>query len=121
LILRSKNCRNRLILNWRRHLIFTKNITFQLIKDQKISEFVIKYTELEKRIGELNSQLTSMAQARTSEEQLILSKIDSFKEVMNDLNIRMGGMEKAFKDTLPALIESVRALSDLVGRLKREQ
>lgn len=88
--------------------------------DQKISEFMIKNAEMEKRIGELNNQLTSITQARTSEEQQILSKIDSFKDIINDLNIRMGSLEKAFKDTLPALIESVRALSDLVGRLKRE-
>jgi hypothetical protein len=39
---------------------------------------------------------------------------------MNEVNMRMASLEKAFKETLPALIESVRSLSDLVQRLKRE-
>jgi hypothetical protein len=88
--------------------------------DEKISEFTVRYTELEKRIIELNNQLTTIIQAKTGEEQQILSRLDSFKDMVNELNIRMGSLEKAFKDTLPALIESVRALCDLVQRLKRE-
>src|SRR3989344_4487234 len=88
--------------------------------DHKINEFMVKHAELEKRLAEVNNQMTALVQTRTSEEQMILSKLDSFKDVMNDVTIRMGSLEKAFKETLPALIESVRALSDLVQRMKRE-
>jgi len=88
--------------------------------DHKIEEFNVKHAELEKRMAEVNNQLTALVQTRTSEEQMILTKLDSYKDVMNDVIIRMGSLEKAFKETLPALIESVRALSDLVQRMKRE-
>lgn len=88
--------------------------------DEKMNEFVVRYGELEKRMAEVNEQLNNLAKARTSGEQLIISKIDSFKEMLVDVDSRMGSLEKAFKETLPALIESVRALSDLVQRLKRE-
>jgi len=88
--------------------------------DHKIDEFLVKQAELEKRLAEVNNQMTALVQTRTSEEQMILSKLDSYKDVMNDVTIRMGSLEKAFKETLPALIESVRALSDLVQRMKRE-
>lgn len=88
--------------------------------DNKITEFNVRYSELEKRLAEVNSQITALVQTRTSEQQMILSKLDSYKDVMNDVTIRMGSLEKAFKETLPALIESVRALSDFVQRMKRE-
>jgi len=39
---------------------------------------------------------------------------------LQDVDNRLTGLERAFKDTLPPLIESVRSLSDLVERLKRE-
>ena len=50
----------------------------------------------------------------------MLSTIEGLTDSVNDVNMRIAGMEKAFKDTLPALIESVRALSDLAGRVRRE-
>jgi len=88
--------------------------------NQKINEFIVRYQELEKRMVSIYEQLESLAKTKTTEEQLILSKIDSFRDIMNDVEIRLGSLEKAFKDTLPALIESVRALCDLVQRFKRE-
>ncbi|MFH0711008.1 MAG: hypothetical protein V1944_00350 [Candidatus Aenigmatarchaeota archaeon] len=88
--------------------------------DHKIQEFIVKNAELEKRLAEINNQITALVQTRTTEEQAILSRLDSYKDVLEDVSIRMGSLEKAFKETLPALIESVRALSDLVQRMKRE-
>jgi DNA-binding protein YbaB len=88
--------------------------------DERMNEFIIKYGELEKRMAEVNEQLSNLAKARSSGEELIISKIDSFKDLIADVDIRMSSLEKAFKETLPALIESVRALSDVVQRLKRE-
>jgi len=88
--------------------------------DQRISEMVEKNKELRSKIDMLNNQLITLTQTRTSEQQQILTKIEDFKDSIEELSIRMSSMEKAFKDTLPALIESVRALSDLVQRVKRE-
>ena len=87
---------------------------------QQINEFVTRYKELEQRINDIRNQLTVLSQAKTGEQQQIITKIDTFRDSVEDLNARISGLEKAFKETLPALIESVRALSDLVQRLKRE-
>lgn len=88
--------------------------------DKKITEFIIKQKELEKRMEEVHEQLNLLSQTRTGEQQQILNRIDDFRETINDADIRLGSLEKAFKDTLPALIESVRALCDLVQQLKSE-
>jgi len=86
----------------------------------KLKEFMIKYAEIEKRMVEVREQLNELSKAKTSGEELILAKLDEVKGLIIDLETRSAGLEKAFKDALPALIESVRALSDLVQRMKRE-
>ena len=50
-----------------------------------------------------------------------MSKMEAFTETVTDVDNRLSGLEKAFKETLPALIDSVRALSDLVQKVRKEQ
>lgn len=87
---------------------------------KSIDDFALKSKDLEKRIDNVHEQINILIQTRTTEQTQLLNRIDGFRGSMEDIEIRLGGIEKAFKDTLPALIESVRALSDLVGRVKRE-
>lgn len=88
--------------------------------NKSIDEITLKSKELEKRIENIHEQINVLIQTRTAEQTQLLNRIDSFRGAMEDIEIRLGGIEKAFKDTLPALIESVRGLTDLVQRLKRE-
>jgi len=88
--------------------------------DDKIKEISLKYQAIEKEINLMRNQLNELTKVRTGEQQQILSRIDDFSSSIEEVNMRMASLEKAFKETLPALIESVRALSDLVQRLKRE-
>jgi len=87
---------------------------------QKITEFSVKAQEIERRIQEVSDRISEIMSLRNAEQTQILSKIETFKEGVGDIETRIGGLEKAFKETLPALIESVRGLTDLVQRLKRE-
>lgn len=88
--------------------------------DEKINEFMIRYDELQKRMVEVHEQINLMAKSKTGSDELILEKIEDFKNVVSDVDIRLNSLEKAFKETLPALIEAVRTLSDLVQRARRE-
>ncbi len=87
---------------------------------QKITEFSMKSQEIERRTQEVSDRISEIMNLRNAEQTQILSKIETFKEGVSDIEIRMSSLEKAFKETLPALIESVRGLTDLVHRLKRE-
>lgn len=88
--------------------------------DQKLTEFRSKYASLERKMMDLHNQLTIISKNKSESENLILNKIDSFGTNINEMNARLSSLEKAFKEALPALIESVRSLTDLVSRLKRE-
>jgi hypothetical protein len=88
--------------------------------NERLSEFVVRYNELERRVEFINEQLNELGKIRGGEQQQILEKIELFNESLLDSSSRMGSLEKAFKETLPALIESVRALTDLVQRMKKD-
>jgi len=88
--------------------------------DSKLSEFRSKYTELERKMANLHNQLTIISKSKSESEHLIISKLDSLSEIISEMNGRISSLEKAFREALPALIESVRSLTDLVGRIKRE-
>lgn len=85
----------------------------------KINELNAKYQELEKKIDSINEQI-KLPQGKVEDQQQIIQKIESFTETVNDVNVRVGSLEKAFKETLPALIESVKTISDLVQKIKKE-
>lgn len=87
---------------------------------EKINEFSLRNRELDAKIREMSERVADMSKMRINEQQQVLNTIEGLTDSVNDVNMRIAGMEKAFKDTLPALIESVRALSDLVGRVRRE-
>lgn len=88
--------------------------------DDRLADVLRRNQELAKTVSMLQEKLDQVAKGHGDEQQQILAKIDSFTDSLEDVSMRLGGLEKAFKETLPALIESVRSLSDIVQILKRE-
>ncbi|MBI2084108.1 MAG: hypothetical protein HYT70_00635 [Candidatus Aenigmarchaeota archaeon] len=88
--------------------------------NEKIVEVSVKIQGFEKRLTELGDRINEILSLRNAEQTQILSRIDTFKDSAGGVETRIGALEKAFRQTLPALIESVRALSDLVQRMKSE-
>jgi predicted transcriptional regulator len=87
--------------------------------DQRMNELMAKHVELERKITEVKDQIGLITEAKP-EQQMVVTKMDTFNESVEDMSIRLNSLEKAFKETLPALIESVRGLTDLIQRMKRE-
>jgi len=88
--------------------------------DGKLTEFRTKYNNLERKMADLHNQLSTISKSKSQSDHAIISKLDSYGDTLINMNAKISSLEKAFKEALPALIESVRALTDLVGRLKRE-
>ena len=88
--------------------------------DEKLAEFRVKNADLERNISNLHNQLLVLTKGTSQTEQAIVAKLDSLKDSLTDMNAKMSSLEKAFKDALPALIESVRSLTDLVHMFKKE-
>ena len=88
--------------------------------DQKLMEMKAKNLALERSLADLHNQLTNMTKGRSQTEQAIITKIEVFKESLDEMAAHLSSLEKAFKEALPALIESVRALTELVNKVKKE-
>lgn len=86
----------------------------------RLDDFSVRYQELQKRFEAVQLQLNELTRVSNLIQQQIISKIDGFGESVEGTNSRIGSLEKAFKETLPSLIEAVRDLSDLVQRFKKE-
>lgn len=87
----------------------------------KVEDFQRRYVDLQKRIEDLNNDLRSASMKTGPAQSQVLSKMDTFSDTVTDIDNRLSGLEKAFKDTLPALIDSVRALSDIVQKVKGKE
>lgn len=86
---------------------------------EKMQEFQSRYQDLQRKIEELSTDLRAANVKSGPVNSQMVSKMDQFSETVSDVDNRLSGLEKAFKETLPALIDSVRALSDLVQKAKR--
>ncbi len=96
------------------------------IVQARVSEFSDKIGDMEKKINELdgkinsvNEKIVQISQGK-SESHEVANRIENFNDTVNDIGSRVGSLERAFKETLPALIESVRGLGDVVQKMKKE-
>lgn len=87
----------------------------------KMNEYVNQYDELHQKIDMLSQQLSQLNEGETPQSEEVQTRVDRFNESLTDIDGRLSGLERAFKETLPELVDSVRALSDLVQKLRREQ
>lgn len=88
--------------------------------DERLAEFKTKYSDLERKILDLHNRLSILAKGGREKDSEIISKIDSYKDILEEVSAKLSSLEKTFKEALPALIESVRSLTDLVHEMKRK-
>jgi DNA-binding transcriptional MerR regulator len=88
--------------------------------NEKIEENNEKIKELENRLNELNKKISELAETKIDQTQTILSKLEEFSESIGEVDTRVGSLEKAFKDTLPSLFSTVKALTEILQKMKKE-
>jgi DNA-binding transcriptional MerR regulator len=86
---------------------------------EKVENLSKGQDRLEKRISELNERLSEMSRVRVLEEEHMKAWADEMKAMIEEVKVGVGSLERAFKETLPALVEAVRALSTIVKGVKK--
>lgn len=80
----------------------------------EIDELKQKQEELEERVHDL--------EVRDDEDQTqFVEKMNDLEEDINSYQSRIGGLEKAFQQVLPSLVDNVRQLTSLVQEIKQER
>ncbi len=81
---------------------------------REIDEVKEKVEELDQRVHDL--------EVRDDEDQTqFIQKMDEIEDNIDSYQSRIGGLEKAFQQVLPSLVDNVRELTDLVQEIKQER
>lgn len=88
------------------------------------NEFENAYSEideLKERIEEMEQRVHDLEVRDDEDDQQVIQKMDDLEQDFNEYQSRIGGLEKAFQQVLPSLVDNVRDLTNLVQEIKQEK
>lgn len=95
---------------------------------ERWAEFEDRLTSFEKRDIQLQSQIEDMRKkiseleaAQKTREKDLIGRFEDFGESMTGIEGRIAGIEHVFKDFLPELTETTRAMAEIVEKAKKEK
>ncbi len=92
---------------------------------QKVEkEFQNVYDELDmitEKMSEIDNRVDELEIRDDEDQKEFIQKMDEVEEHIDSYESRMGGLEKAFQQILPSLVDNIRDLTGLVQEIKREQ
>ncbi len=100
----------------------------EAVVEEKWKQLEFRIDAIEKRFDSVNERLHDIdLQMRTIKESShfatggIEGKIDQYRENIDQIDARIGSIEKAFKETLPSMIESVRSVNETLQKMGNKQ
>lgn len=92
---------------------------------QKVeTEFQNTYDELdmiEEKLEQLDSRVHDLEVRDDEDQKEFVEKMDEVEDHIDSYESRIGGLEKAFQQILPSLVDNIRDLTGLVQEIKRDQ
>lgn len=92
--------------------------------DQVFSEFENVYEEIDsikKNMEEMEQRLHDLEVRDDEDQQQFVSKVEEMEDHVDNYQARIGGLEKAFQQVLPSLVDNVQDLTGLVQEIKDER
>ena len=91
------------------------------IVEEKIKPFSKRMDKLEEKLAGLKADIEKVQEIKKQNINIaeMSMKISEFETKMMDFSVRIGALEKAFKQLLPSLVDNVHSLSRLVHELKK--
>lgn len=80
-----------------------------------------KFTDLNEKIHELNGKLDTIESQRKDTVASDIEKINAVNMKEENLEPRISSLEKAFKDIIPTLVDSIRELREIVSSSKHRE
>lgn len=92
--------------------------------DEVLAEFDQVYSEIDEiadAIEDLEDRVHDLEVREDEDQSEFIQKVDEMEEHVDEYQSRIGGLEKAFQQVLPSLVENVRDLTGLVQEIKKER
>ncbi|MCK5023508.1 MAG: hypothetical protein KAS04_05020, partial [Candidatus Aenigmarchaeota archaeon] len=100
----------------------------EVIVEEKLRELRKKFKTIDtqfqqytKQMELISAEMEKMRTEKSGEVKGIETKIDDYAKNMGEYNGRIESLEKALKDSLTPMMESIRSLSDLVKTMKEQK
>lgn len=77
--------------------------------------------ELKEMMEELDDRVHDLEVRDDEDDKQVIQKMDDIENDINEYQSRIGGLEKAFQQVLPSLVDNVRDLTSLVQEIKQER
>jgi DNA-binding transcriptional MerR regulator len=87
--------------------------------EETLGEFDDKLKKISERLDTLSEKVNQLVSSGGLKQKELFDKIEELNKGFNDLNVRLSGLEKVFKETLPVILESVRSISNVVQKIKK--
>lgn len=85
----------------------------------KLKDFENKRDEFTEKIDAVQERIDSLEEKHEEEKEKLEGKVDKTYDHIENIETRIGSVEKAFKEFLPSLTENVRSLSGIVDQLRQ--
>ena len=80
----------------------------------------MQFQQVNRKVESISDEMNRVRMEKSNEVKGIEDKIDGYSRNMDEINGRMESMEKALKDSLSPMLESMRSLADLVKSMKEK-
>jgi len=84
----------------------------------EINDIRKEFRQISTRVGVMEKMLNQMNTEKKTDIEEIQDSIDGYKQSITEIGDRMESMERALKDSLTPMMESLRSLSDTIKAMK---
>ncbi|MFB6292536.1 MAG: hypothetical protein ABEI58_04045 [Candidatus Nanohaloarchaea archaeon] len=77
--------------------------------------------EIREGVEDLEQRVHDLEVRDDEDQQEFVQKVDEMEDHLDSYQSRIGGLEKAFQQVLPSLVDNVRDLTELVQEIKQEK
>jgi len=89
--------------------------------EERLNSFEEKDMKLQNQIEDLRKRITGFEGSLKEREVGLTSKLEEFGGSMENIEGRIGSIEKVFKEVLPELSTNIKVMSDLVEKIKEKK
>lgn len=88
--------------------------------EERLGNFEKRDIQLEQQIQDARKKIDELEGILKTKEETLSGKLDNFGDSVENIESRIGSIEKVFKEFLPELIENVKVMSELVEKVKEK-
>jgi hypothetical protein len=89
--------------------------------EERLGMFEKRDVQLQGQIEDLRKKVSLVEKSLQEREGTYVGKLDEFGDSMDNIEGRIGSIEKIFKEFIPGITQNIRTMSELVEKVKEKE